>query len=258
MASEKLPEYVTQMYSTTQDNSDKSQKDYINKMYDASLESQKADLQTDYEQAGEQLTQQQEAAQRQTDANLTRTYVEAEKARKNYQEVQNAYGLTSGAMAQARLSQDNQLQADLTALRAQQQEADASIERERGLLAKEYAAAIRQAQANNDIARAEALYAAAQREEERLLQQQEAAAQLMAGQGDYARLAALYGLTEAELRKLTLSTTYNPVDDEGGLFGSTKENGTSGLTAALGALTQAGKEDVQNRVINGLESQYGT
>ena len=53
-----------------------------------------------------------------------------------------------------------------------------AIERERGLLAKEYAAAIRQAQADNDIARAEALYEQAQREEERLLAQQEAAAKL--------------------------------------------------------------------------------
>lgn len=235
-----------------------TEKDYINKMYDASLESQKADLQTDYEQAGAQLTQQQEAARKQTDANLTRTYVEAEKDWRNYQEVQNAYGLTSGAMAQARLSQDNQLQADLTALRAQQQETDASIERERGLLAREYAAAIRQAQANNDIARAEALYEQAQREEERLLAQQEAAAQLMAGQGDYARLAALYGLTEAELRSLTGSRGY--VDNSGKnlLFGGPKESGPSGLAAAVGALTQAGKEDVQNRIINGLESQYGT
>lgn len=222
MASEKLPEYVTQMYSTTQESSGESQKDYINKMYDASLESQKADLQTDYEQAGEQLTQQQEAARKQTDANLTRTYVEAEKARKNYQEVQNAYGLTSGAMAQARLAQDNQLQGDMTALRTQQQETDAAIERERGLLAQEYAAAIRQAQAENDIARAEALFEQAQREEERLLAQQEAAAQLMAGIGDYSRLATLYGLTEDELRKLTGNTGYSggsPIEDDG-LFGN--------------------------------------
>ena len=199
-----------------------SEKDYINKMYDASLESQKAGLQEDYDQAGAQLTQQQEAVQKQTDANLTRAYVEAEKARRSYNEVENAYGLSSGAMAQARLAQENQRAADMTALRVQQQEADASIERERGLLAKEYAAAIRQAQANNDLARAEALYQAAQREEERLLAKQEAAAQLMAGKGDYGRLAALYGLSDAELKRLTYSTTYNPGNDtggDGGLFG---------------------------------------
>jgi hypothetical protein len=202
-----------------------NEKDYINKMYDASLESEKAGLQQGYNQANAQLEEQQKKAQQQTDANLTRTYVEAEKARKNYGEVQNAYGLTSGAMAQARLAQDNQLQSDLTALRAAQQNIDAGIERERGTLAQQYAAAIQQAQANNDLARAEALYAQAQREEQRLLAQQEAAANLMAGKGDYARLAELYGLTEEELRSLTGSrgSGYNPTGDNAGLFGHSVE-----------------------------------
>ena len=204
-----------------------NEKDYINKMYDATLENEKTGLQESYDQAGAQLDEQQQKAQKQTDANLTRTYVEAEKARKNYGEVQNAYGLTSGAMAQARLAQDNQLQADLTALRAQQQETDASIERERGVLAKEYAAAIRQAQANNDIARAEALYAAAQREEERLLAQQEAAAKLMAGQGDYGRLAELYGLSDAELAVLMGKNGRSSYVPEEEVFGGQTDNDTS-------------------------------
>lgn len=228
-----------------------NEKDYINKMYDDTLETQKAEIQEDYDQAGVQLEQQQEAAQKQTDANLTRTYVEAEKARKNYAELENAYGLTSGAMAQARLSQDNQLQADMTALRAQQQENDAAIERERGLLAKEYAAAIRQAQANNDIARAEALYEQAQREEERLLAQQEAAAQLMAGQGDYGRLAELYGLSEEELRKLSggRGTAYVPDRDPDGT-----DNGKT-FGDIMGEVINAGGEDVYQALLDFLKAQ---
>ena len=176
--------------------------DYINQMYDSSLAAQKAQLEQDYEQGLSDLDRQQQQAQKQTDANLSRTYVEAEKARKNYAEVQNAYGLTSGAMAQARLAQDNQQQADMTAIRAAHQTADAEIERQRGLLGKEYAAAIAQAQANNDLARAEALYAAAKEEEARLLAQQENAAALMAGVGDYSLYAQLYGLTPEQLAKL--------------------------------------------------------
>lgn len=202
MASNDIPEYVTQMYSTTQNSGGKSQQDYINKMYDASLESEKAGLQQGYDQANAQLEEQQKKAQQQTDANLTRTYVEAEKARKNYGEVQNAYGLTSGAMAQARLAQDNQLHGDLTAIRTAQQDIDAGIERERGTLAQQYAAAIQQAQANNDLSRAQALFEAAQAEEARLNQQKANAANLMAGVGDYARLAELYGLTAEELALL--------------------------------------------------------
>lgn len=176
--------------------------EYINKMYDASLESEKAGLKQNYEQDTANLDAEQEKARKQTDANLTRTYVEAAKAQKNYGEVQNAYGLTSGAMAQARLAQDNQLQGDLTAIRTAQQDIDAGIERERSTLAQQYAAAIQQAQANNDLQRAQALFEAAQAEEARLNQQQANAAALMAGVGDYARLAKLYGLSEEELALL--------------------------------------------------------
>ena len=176
-----------------------NEKDYINQMYDATLEKEKAGLQAAQNQANAQLDQQKQQAQQQTDANLTRTYVEAEKARKNYDEVQNAYGLTSGAVAQARLAQDNQLQSDMTTLRAAQQNIDAGIERERSTLAQQYAAAIQQAQANNDLQRAQALYEQAQAEEERLRQQQANAAGLTANLGDYSRLAELYGISAEEL-----------------------------------------------------------
>lgn len=185
-----------------------NEKDYINKMYDASLESQKQGLQQSHDQASAKLDAEQKKAQQRTDANLTRTYVEAEKAQKNYNEVQNAYGLTSGAMAQARLAQDNQLQADLTAIRTAQQDIDAGVERERSVLAKEYAAAIQKAQADNDLQRAQALYDAAKEEEAKLDKRKEAAANLMAGVGDYSLLAQMYGLTPDQLAALQSGTTY--------------------------------------------------
>lgn len=178
------------------------EKEYITKMYESALESQKQGLKQDYDQNNARFDELGKQLQKQTDANLNRTYVEAAKDKQNYNEVQNAYGLSSGAMGQARLAQDNQLQADLTALRAAQQTADAGIEQERTLLAKEFSAAIQKAQADNDLAKVQALYEQAQREEDRLLKQQEAAAQLMAGTGDYSRLAALYGLTPEEVAVL--------------------------------------------------------
>lgn len=187
--------------------------EYINKMYDSSLAGQKQNLQTNYEQNVSDLQEQQRQQQRQTDANLNRTYVEATKAAKNYGEVQNAYGLTSGAMAQARLAQDNQLQQDLTTIRAAQQESDAQIDRKRAILSQQYASAIAQAQADNDLQRAQALYQAAKDEEERLLQQQkednalqqsrqEAAAKMMANAGDFSLYAQLYGLTPEQQARL--------------------------------------------------------
>lgn len=176
--------------------------EYINKMYDSSLAGQKETLKQNYDQGSADLDEEQQKQQKATDANLTRTYVEANKAAKNYNEVQNAYGLTSGAMAQARLAQDNQLQGDLTAIRAAQQSVDADIERQRTLLGQQYASAIAKAQADNDLQRAQALYAAAKEDEDRLLQQQKEAGNLMASVGDYSILASIYGLTPEQLALL--------------------------------------------------------
>ena len=174
----------------------------INQMYDASLAGQKVQLEQSRDQGLAQLEQQQRKLQQQTDENLNRTYVEAAKDQRNYAEIQNAYGLSSGAMAQARLAQDNQLEADLTALRGAQQQVDANIERERAMLSQEYMAAIAQAQADNDLQRAQALYEQARADEALLRQNQKEAGNLMASVGDYSILANLYGLTPEQLDKL--------------------------------------------------------
>ena len=191
--------------------------EYINKMYDSRLAGQKETLQQNYDQGTADLDREQQRQQKATDANLTRTYVEANKAAKNYNEVQNAYGLTSGAMAQARLAQDNQLQGDLTAIRAAQQSVDADIERQRTLLSQQYASAIAKAQADNDLQRAQALYAAAKEDEDRLLQQQKEAGNLMASVGDFSILANIYGLTPEQLALLqgggTRSGGWDPMSD---------------------------------------------
>ena len=176
--------------------------DLINQMYDASLTSQKTQLEQNRDQGLADLQAEQERLQKQTDANLNRTYVEAARDQKNYAEVQNAYGLTSGAMAQARLAQDNQLEADLTALRGAQANIDANIEREKTMLSQQYMAAIAQAQADNDLKRAQALYDQARRDEDQLRQNQLEAGKLMASVGDYSILANLYGLTPKQLAKL--------------------------------------------------------
>lgn len=175
----------------------------IAQMYESQLKTQKEQLDTDYKQAVLGLDAQQKKNQQATDANLNRTAVEAQKAAVNNAELHNAYGLSSGARAQARLAQENQLQSDMTALRAAQQNADADVERQRSLLAQEYASAIRQAQAENDLAKAEALYASAKEEENKLLAKQEAAGKLIAEvTGDYSLLGKLYGLSDEEIAAL--------------------------------------------------------
>ena len=211
--------------------------EYINKMYNGSLESQKQTLASGYENNVSNIDASMEKQQKATDANLNRTYVESAKAAKNDGEGQNAYGLTSGAMAQARLAQDNQLQADLTALRAAQTDSDAQFERQRNLLAKEYSAAIAKAQADNDYQRAQALYAAAKADEDQLMQMQKEAGNLMAGAGDYSILAKLYGLTDEQLALLNAKYGGGSGGGGGGSYrgggsrgGGSSSDGSSGLT----------------------------
>lgn len=217
-------------------------KDYINKMYDSSLESQKAQLESDYKQNQANLDEQQKKTQTQTDANLNRTYTEAEKAWKNYNEVQNAYGLTSGAMAQARIAQDNQLQADLTALRAVQQEADSDVERQRNLLSQQYASAIAKAQADNDLQRAQALYQEAKDAEAALLQKQKEAASLMAGVGDFSLYQNLYGLTDDQLAKLNGAS---------GGYGGDSASGGAETGNATGATSRKDEPDASPEGVTG-------
>lgn len=144
----------------------------LKQMYGSNLASQKAALQSDYDAALADLDAQKAAAQKQTEHNVRLTKTEADRSAVNAAEYYEAAGLSSGAKAQARVAQDNQLLADLTAIRAAQQQGDINIERQRGLLGQQFAAAIRQAQAENDMARAQALYEQAKEAEANLLAQQ--------------------------------------------------------------------------------------
>lgn len=212
--------------------------DYINKLYDEQLSQQKEQLTTDYNQGVSALDEQKKKAQQQTDTALTRTAVEAQKNQRNYAEVQSAYGLTSGSMAQARLAQNNQMQQDMTDIRTAHQNVDAGIEQQRSLLGKEYAAAIRQAQASNNLERAQALYEEAARQEEILLAKQEESAKAMAAIGDYSLYAQLYGLTSAQQAKLEAQwrrengyTTGGSSGSGGGATGGGRTYDTHGYTA---------------------------
>ena len=237
----------------------------IKKMYESQLATRKEQLDTDYAQALSDLDAQQQKNQKATDANLNRTAVEAQKAAVNHAELQNAYGLSSGARAQARLAQENQLQADMTAIRTAQQNADADMERQRSLMAQEYASAIRQAQADNDLALAQALYENARQEEANLLARQEAAARdeaarqeaaarLMAEAGDYSRLGALYGLSEEEIAALS-GTTSEPstVPSEP----TSTQTPEASPNAQFAGQIAAGNTALANRKVKLLEASAG-
>lgn len=176
--------------------------DLIRQMYENNLASTKTQLETDYNAALGDLDSQKAANQQAAAKAVTATKTEADRAAVAGAEYAAASGLSSGARAQARMARDNQLASDLTAIRTAQMDADAEIERKRGLLAQDYAAAISKAQADNDLALAEALYKEAQNAEDSLRADQRAAADLLAKAGDFTRYGQLYGLTDEEVASL--------------------------------------------------------
>lgn len=168
---------------------------YINKLYDGALDSQKKALQQGYDNSVKQLTTGQQNTQQQTSDYVKRAYVEGQRASGHVQKptpVISAPGMgNGGANAQARLTMANQNQANATALKNQQAIADQDFERQRKTLADQYSAQIKQAQAENDMVRAQALYEAAKAEEAQLRALRQNAATLMAGKKDMSIVDAI-------------------------------------------------------------------
>ena len=143
-----------------------SQEELIRKMYESNLNSNKSQLESDYNQnlsdlgaeeskLGQIYYEQQRQAQAEFDRN-----------RQAFQEYANARGLNSGTGGQAELAQSNQLSANLNALRQSEAEKRAEVERQRQLLGQQYQKAIQKAQADNDLNLAKALYEEAVRVDE--------------------------------------------------------------------------------------------
>ena len=148
---------------------------YINTLYDSALDSQKKALQEGYDNSVQQLTTGQDRTAQQTTDYVQRANVEGTRAGQNASGGAGAYGVPqmigggrTGANAQARLTMGNQNQANLTQLQKQQSIADQEYERLRKLRGEQLATQIKQAQADNDMVRAQALYDAAKAEEEQI------------------------------------------------------------------------------------------
>lgn len=130
-----------------------------------------------------------------------------------------ASGLNTGTAGQAALSQNIASQGEIAALRQAEANALSEIEFSRAQMLAEYQAAVRQALLNNDIAKAEALYAEAIRLDEAAVQQAlnqaqldyqarmeelaalETRAEMLASIGDFSGYAAL-GYSAAEIAAL--------------------------------------------------------
>lgn len=164
---EMYDDYLNQLggYTTP---SAKDQSDLVREMYEANLAANKSQLESDYNQnlsdleseastIGSTYYEQQRQAQAESDRN-----------RQSFQEYANARGLNSGTGGQVELARQNQLSANLNTLRQSEAEKRAEVERQRVLLGQQYQNAIQKAQADNDLAKAKALYEEAVRVDESL------------------------------------------------------------------------------------------
>lgn len=157
-----------------------NEKDYINKLYDSNTDAAKKLLAESYGDNTGFLNNEQNRVQQQTQENVNRTQVEAQAAQDKYTGPKLSYG----ASQQEALSRGNAVQANTTSLQQKQSEADAEINRQRQLLASQYAAAIKKAQSENDMQKAQELYNAAKEEEAKLLELRRNASTILAGKGD--------------------------------------------------------------------------
>lgn len=157
-----------------------NEQDYINKLYDSNNDTTKQLLQQNYTDNTGVLATEQNKVQQQTQENVNRTQVEAQTAQDQY----TGPKLSLGASQQEALTRGNATQSNVTSLQQQQSDIDAEIERQRQLLRSQYEAAIKQAQADNDMQKAQMLYDAAKVEEEKLLALKQSASSLMASEED--------------------------------------------------------------------------
>lgn len=255
-------------------------------LYSRQLAAEKSQLQQEYAAADAEYANEKKTLQKTTDKNLNRTAVEAQRAAVNQAELHNAYGLSSGAAAQARLALENQRAADMAALRQSGQEQDAQLERQRAALAQQYQSEIRRAQQENDIALAEALYKNAQAEQAKLDAKKEAEAaeadqaswtyaQMMMEAGDYTpafNYLRSKGVNATHDNLVTLMGGYAPAADvldpiataatksfiaEHGTWDSAKAQGMTEDAYKQTIIDGLSKVDLTDAEFAALEAYYG-
>lgn len=239
--------------------------DSINEVYDKKMESQQLESETAYKESVSDLEAKQAEAQRTTDQNLTKAYVDALKKDKNYREVQTAYGQGSGTAAQAQLAREAGLTGDLTNLRKLQLKQDADVEQQRIELLKNYGDEIAKAQAANDLKRVQELYEAAEKEEQALIEEQKTVGNYLAKQNNYSVLGKLYGLTPDQIHRLQGTGPYAPVYYGGGggggssyrYYGGGGDDNTGGSTttgSANPSIIPLGYGPISSNTLNNLVS----
>lgn len=138
---------------------------YINQMYEKQKENTLRGLRSAYEQNVNTLDAEAAKVPQQYYDQKREVEGNAEVQRRNVNEVFNANGLNTGAIGQANLALSNQRSNNIAALNRAQADAESEIELQRANLETEYKNAARDAIANSDYNRAQALYTAYQQQQ---------------------------------------------------------------------------------------------
>ena len=202
----------------------------INKIYDSAIESAKLEAQMEQNKALSEIEAAQAADMAATDKNLTQAYVNALQKSRNNNEVQTAYGLGSGNMAQQQLARALGLTEDLNEMRNVYADNTAKRGQKQFGINESYRNAIADSIASNEQNRANALFDAAEAEEQALIDQQKQLGTTLAAQKDYSVLGKLYGLTQDQIDRLQGTGAYAPK------VTTTKKSSGSGTTTLAKAL----------------------
>ena len=146
-----------------------SQESYINALYKANQDAQEQALKSAYEKNTAALDYEASKLPATYDTAANQAAAQAAIQRANFNESANANGLNTGAGSQANLSMRNAEAANINAIRKEQANAVADIENQRAQLTLEYQNAIKDAIAQNEADKAQALYDEAKRVDESLV-----------------------------------------------------------------------------------------
>lgn len=146
-----------------------SQEEYIRAMYAANQAQQDASLRTAYDANVGTLDQQAAKIPSTYDAAANKAAAQSAVNRQSFNEAAAASGMNTGAGSQARLSQNNALQGNISAIRQAQAQALADVDAQRTQLSLQYQNAIAEAVAQNELQKARALYDEAKRVDESIV-----------------------------------------------------------------------------------------
>ena len=142
---------------------------YIEAMYAANEQAARDNLRAEYENNIAQLDYQQGRLPGTYNSAVDQANTQAAINRLNFNEAAAANGLNTGAGSQARLSQNNALLSNVSAIRKAQADAQAELDLQRTQMEAQYQQAIREAVAKNDLEKAQALYQEAKRVDESIV-----------------------------------------------------------------------------------------